>query len=192
MQRFRRIAPRERRGLQAALNTTGARRMARFLTGMTRTTLMGIAIALVIAPAALAQRVDPSTVYLYKGADRDQRLLDAAKKEGTLTFYTSMQTPESGRFGRVREEVWHQGQPLACHQRPGDSARDHRSARQSQHHGRGRDQRARGRGARARARRCRIFQSALQGFPGLGAAGVITSGRARAPISGLSPSTPTR
>ncbi len=73
--------------------------------------------------------------------------------------------------GRVREEVWHQGQPLARHQRPGDSARDHGSARQPQHHGRGRDQRARGRGARARGRRCRIFQSALQGFPGLGAAG---------------------
>ena len=80
--------------------------MARFLTGMTRTTLMGIAIALVIAPAALAQRVDPSTVYLYKGADRDQRLLDAAKKEGTLTFYTSMQTPESGPLSAAFEKKY--------------------------------------------------------------------------------------
>src|SRR5262245_51810108 len=80
--------------------------MAHFLTGMTRTTLMGIAVALVIAPAALAQRVDPSTVYLYKGADRDQRLLDAAKKEGSLTFYTSMQTPESGPLSAAFEKKY--------------------------------------------------------------------------------------
>jgi iron(III) transport system substrate-binding protein len=80
--------------------------MAHFLTAMTRTTLMGIAMALVIAPAALAQRVDPSTVYLYKGADRDQRLLDAAKKEGTLTFYTSMQTPESGPLSAAFERKY--------------------------------------------------------------------------------------
>src|SRR5262245_55550281 len=69
----------------SGVNTTGARHMVRFLIGMIRTMLMGVAVALTIVPVALAQRVDPSTVYLYKGADRDQRLLDAAKKEGTLT-----------------------------------------------------------------------------------------------------------
>jgi iron(III) transport system substrate-binding protein len=67
---------------------------------------MGVALALAFAPAALAQRVDPSTVYLYKGADRDQRLLDAAKKEGTLTFYTSMQTPESGPLSAAFEKKY--------------------------------------------------------------------------------------
>src|SRR5438128_3888424 len=65
-------------------NTTGARRMVRFLIGIARASLMGIALALANVPAALAQRVDPSAVYLYKGAHRDQRLLDAAKKERTL------------------------------------------------------------------------------------------------------------
>jgi iron(III) transport system substrate-binding protein len=69
---------------------------------------MGVAVALApaIVPTALAQRVDPSAVYLYKGADRDQRLLDAAKKEGTLTFYTSMQTPESGPLSAAFEKKY--------------------------------------------------------------------------------------
>src|SRR5438045_8780371 len=80
--------------------------MVRFLTGMARASLMGIAVALTIAPAALAQRVDPSAVYLYRGADRDQRLLDAAKKKGTLTFYTSMQTPESGPLSAAFEKKY--------------------------------------------------------------------------------------
>src|SRR3954468_14028999 len=79
--------------------------MIRFLIGTTRTILMG-AVALAVAPAALAQRVDPSTVYLYKGADRDQRLLEAARKEGTLTFYTSMQTPESGPLSQAFEKKY--------------------------------------------------------------------------------------
>src|SRR4051812_50179496 len=80
--------------------------MVRFLIGIASTSLMGVAVALAIAPAAFAQRVDPSTVYLYKGADRDQRLLDAARKEGTLTFYTSMQTPESGPLSQAFEKKY--------------------------------------------------------------------------------------
>src|SRR5262245_43996382 len=80
--------------------------MVRFLTEITKATLTCVAVALTIVPAALAQRVDPSTVYLYKGADRDQRLLDAAKKEGTLTFYTSMQTPESGPLAAAFEKKY--------------------------------------------------------------------------------------
>ena len=87
--------------------------MVCFRTGMTRTSiasasLLGIVIsaALAIAPSALAQRADPSAVYLYKGADRDQRILDAARKEGTLTFYTSMQTPESGPLSAAFEKKY--------------------------------------------------------------------------------------
>src|SRR5262249_14405864 len=88
----------------SGVNTTGARRMVRFLTEITKATLTCVAVALTIVPAALAQRVDPSAGYLYKGADRDQRLLDVAKKEGTLTFYTSMQTPESGPLSAAFEK----------------------------------------------------------------------------------------
>ena len=87
--------------------------MVCFRTGMTTgsiagASLLGIAVSavLAIAPSALAQRVDPSAVYLYKGADRDQRTLDAARKEGTLTFYTSMQTPESGPLSAAFEKKY--------------------------------------------------------------------------------------
>jgi iron(III) transport system substrate-binding protein len=87
--------------------------MVCFRTGMTRASIagalvLGVAVSVVLAraPSALAQRVDPSAVYLYKGADRDQRLLDAARKEGTLTFYTSMQTPESGPLSAAFEKKY--------------------------------------------------------------------------------------
>jgi iron(III) transport system substrate-binding protein len=87
--------------------------MVCFRTGMTRASIAGalllgivISAVLAIAPSALAQRVDPSAVYLYKGADRDQRILDAARKEGTLTFYTSMQTPESGPLSAAFEKKY--------------------------------------------------------------------------------------
>ena len=47
--------------------------------------------------ASMAQSVPErnAAVYMYKGADRDQRLLERARKEGTLTFYTSLATTES-------------------------------------------------------------------------------------------------
>jgi iron(III) transport system substrate-binding protein len=87
--------------------------MVCFRTGMTRASIAGalvlgvaVSVVLALAPLALAQRVDPSAVYLYKGADRDQRILDAARKEGTLTFYTSMQTPESGPLSAAFEKKY--------------------------------------------------------------------------------------
>lgn len=80
--------------------------MVRFRTGIIRASLLALGVALLVTPPAAAQRVDPSTVYLYKGADRDQRLLEAAKKEGTLTFYTSMQTPESGPLSAAFEKKY--------------------------------------------------------------------------------------
>ncbi len=57
----------------------------------------GIAVTLFCLGAALAQTVPErnAAVYMYKGADRDQRLLERARKEGTLTFYTSLATTES-------------------------------------------------------------------------------------------------
>jgi len=79
--------------------------MIRFQSGIT-TALLVAGMALLMVQPAPAQRVDPSAVYLYKGADRDQRLLDAAKKEGTLTFYTSMQTPESGPLSAAFEKKY--------------------------------------------------------------------------------------
>jgi len=69
--------------------------------------LAAVASAVFVGPAAAqAPRSDTSTVYLYQGADRDQRLVEAAKKEGTLTFYTSMQTPESGPLSQAFEKKY--------------------------------------------------------------------------------------
>src|SRR4029079_5481813 len=62
--------------------------------------------AAVLAANVAQQRPDPSSTYLYQGADRDARLLEAAKKEGSLTFYTSMQTPESGPLSAAFEKKY--------------------------------------------------------------------------------------
>src|SRR5438105_681582 len=56
---------------------------------------LALAIAFCIA-GAQAQTPDPSAIYLYKGADRAERLAAKAREEGTLTLYTSMATTESG------------------------------------------------------------------------------------------------
>src|SRR5438309_10228424 len=69
-------------------------------------TLVAIIAPILCAVSAQAQRPDTAAVYLYQGADRDQRLLAAAKKEGTLTFYTSMQTPESGPLAAAFEKKY--------------------------------------------------------------------------------------
>jgi iron(III) transport system substrate-binding protein len=79
--------------------------MSRFQFWMRTSLLAGVTAAILTVPAA-AQRTDTSAVYLYQGADRDQRLLDAAKKEGTLTFYTSMQTPESQPLSAAFEKKY--------------------------------------------------------------------------------------
>ncbi len=63
-------------------------------------------IAAVAAPAVFAQ--DPSArareVYLYKGADREARLLEGAKKEGTVSLYTSLNTKDSGPITEAFEK----------------------------------------------------------------------------------------
>ncbi len=71
-----------------------------------RVSLLAAVTATIFTAPAAAQRTDASAIYLYQGADRDQRLLEAAKKEGTLTFYTSMQTPESGPLSAAFEKKY--------------------------------------------------------------------------------------
>src|SRR5262245_22251535 len=104
-QRFGRIAAARRDGLQAAKLQQELEDMSRLKFCMSASLLAAVTVTIFAAPAA-AQRVDPSTIYLYQGADRDQRLLEAAKKEGTLTFYTSMQTPESGPLSAAFEKKY--------------------------------------------------------------------------------------
>jgi len=43
-------------------------------------------------------------VYRYRGADREARLLEAARKEGTVVLYTSLAPSESGPLGQAFEK----------------------------------------------------------------------------------------
>jgi len=55
--------------------------------------------------AASAQSADKNdAVFLYRGADREQRLLERARKEGTVVVYTSLAPTESAPLARAFEE----------------------------------------------------------------------------------------
>ncbi len=71
-----------------------------------RRRLLVAAAATVAAPAVLAQDASARTreLYLYKGADRDARLLEGARKEGTLSLYTSLNTKDSGPITEAFEK----------------------------------------------------------------------------------------
>jgi iron(III) transport system substrate-binding protein len=60
------------------------------------------------ARAALAQ--DPGArnrqIYLYKGADREARILEGAKKEGPVSIYTSLNTKDSGPITEAFEKKY--------------------------------------------------------------------------------------
>jgi len=47
-----------------------------------------------------------SDIYMYKGADRDQKLLDGARKEGSLTLYTSLNPKDSGPIVEAFEKKY--------------------------------------------------------------------------------------
>jgi iron(III) transport system substrate-binding protein len=57
------------------------------------------------AMSAAAQTAAPE-IYRYNGPDREQRLLAKAREEGTLTFYTSMATTESGPLAAAFEKKY--------------------------------------------------------------------------------------
>jgi len=55
--------------------------------------------------AASAQSADKNdAIFLYRGADREQRLLERARKEGTVVVYTSLAPTESAPLARAFEE----------------------------------------------------------------------------------------
>src|SRR5256885_700068 len=75
--------------------------------------------ALLLALGVFAQ--DRAAIYNYRAADRDAKLVAAAKKEGTLTLYTSMQLVDSQpltaafekKYG-VKVSIWRaQGEKVA-------------------------------------------------------------------------------
>jgi iron(III) transport system substrate-binding protein len=58
-----------------------------------------------LAPPALAQG-GPGALYTYKGADRQQRLVQGAKKEGSVVLYTSLATTESVPLSQAFEKKY--------------------------------------------------------------------------------------
>src|SRR3989441_8642978 len=54
------------------------------------------------AGAQSAERND--AIFLYRGADREQRLLERARREGTVVVYTSLAPTESAPLARAFEE----------------------------------------------------------------------------------------
>jgi len=55
---------------------------------------------------AYAQTAPNDAVYLYRGADRDQKLVERARQEGSVTFYTSMATTESIPLSKAFEKKY--------------------------------------------------------------------------------------
>jgi iron(III) transport system substrate-binding protein len=69
------------------------------------TALAMLLLAATVLPAA-TQPPDNTALYNYRGPDREQRLAEKAKAEGTLTLYTSMATTESGPLGQAFEKKY--------------------------------------------------------------------------------------
>ncbi len=75
---------------------------------------LAIAVALVAVAAGLpiagSAQIKPGAtaadVALYTGADRLQKLIEGAKKEGTLSVYTSLQTADIGKLGAAFEKKY--------------------------------------------------------------------------------------
>jgi len=57
---------------------------------------------------AYAQSAAPDNerLFMYRGADREQRLLEAARREGSLVLYTSLAPPESGPLTQAFEKKY--------------------------------------------------------------------------------------
>ena len=80
-----------------------------------RRQLVAASLGTLVASAVWAQ--DPtarnSALYMYKGSDREAKLLEGARKEGQVSIYTSLNTRDSGpiaqafekKFG-VKTELW--------------------------------------------------------------------------------------
>jgi iron(III) transport system substrate-binding protein len=66
-----------------------------------------LSLLLGMASASHAQNtVNPAQVYAYGGADRGQRLLEGAQKEGTVVVYTSLNVKDSGPIVEAFEKKY--------------------------------------------------------------------------------------
>jgi iron(III) transport system substrate-binding protein len=68
----------------------------------------GLVVAAALCTGALAQGAPGKNdaLYSYRGADRDARLLEKAKQEGTVSIYTSLATKESTPLAQAFEKKY--------------------------------------------------------------------------------------
>jgi iron(III) transport system substrate-binding protein len=69
-----------------------------------RTLILTLASFAFLAGFGVAAQDKNDAVYRYKGADRDSRLLERARQEGSLVLYTSLAPTESGPLGQAFEK----------------------------------------------------------------------------------------
>ena len=58
------------------------------------------------AESKVPQELTNKEIYVYQGADRDQRLVEKARQEGAVSIYTSMQLPDSGPLTQAFEKKY--------------------------------------------------------------------------------------
>src|SRR5438105_2100262 len=85
--------------------------MSRWNLGMWIAALCAAALASPAWPQA--PKPGNEALYLYRGADREQRILDKARREGVVVLYTSLAPSESGPLAQaferkhgVKLEIW--------------------------------------------------------------------------------------
>jgi len=70
--------------------------------------IRAITLVCLLAASPVLAQAPPATeaVFTYRGADRDQRLVERAKREGRLVFYTSLAPTESGPLAAAFEKKY--------------------------------------------------------------------------------------
>jgi iron(III) transport system substrate-binding protein len=79
---------------------------ARGMQSLQLTFSLALAALLGAAAPAHAAPGKNDAVYMYRGADRDARLVEKAKQEGSLTIYTSLATKESTPLAQAFEKKY--------------------------------------------------------------------------------------
>jgi iron(III) transport system substrate-binding protein len=78
------------------------------MSHLPRYRLIALIVMLLVGGRSVSAQApgDASAIYLYKGADRETRLVAKAREEGTLLLYTSMASSESGRLAQAFEKKY--------------------------------------------------------------------------------------